>query len=102
MTTPDLPVSVPETYTIPVGPLHVALEEPMYFKIDVRGETVNAVDINAGHVHRGIEYLATHRSITQTVVLTERSWYGTLSVLPPVPDIRPAPVVLLLDGLSPM
>lgn len=72
MTTPDLPVSVPETYTIPVGPLHVALEEPMYFKIDVRGETVNAVDINAGHVHRGIEYLATHRSITQTVVLTER------------------------------
>ncbi len=73
MTTPhDNTPAVPETYTIPVGPLHVALEEPMYFKIDVRGETVGAVDINAGHVHRGIEYLATHRSITQTVVLTER------------------------------
>lgn len=72
MTTPDVPVSVPETYTIPVGPLHVALEEPMYFKIGVHGETVTSVDINAGHVHRGIEYLATHRTMIQTVVLTER------------------------------
>ena len=41
------------TYTIPVGPLHVALEEPMYFHIDVEGETVRGVDIRAGCVHRG-------------------------------------------------
>lgn len=68
----DTPVPVPETYTIPVGPLHVALEEPMYFKLEVRGETVGHVDINAGHVHRGIEYLTTKRSIYQNVVLTER------------------------------
>jgi len=60
------------TYTIPVGPLHVALEEPMYFHIDVEGETVRGVDIRAGHVHRGIEYLTAKRSITQNVVLTER------------------------------
>jgi Ni,Fe-hydrogenase III large subunit len=65
-------VATPETFTIPVGPLHVALEEPMYFKIDVSGETVNAVDINAGHVHRGIEYLTTKRTIFQNVILTER------------------------------
>ncbi len=64
--------AVPGTYTIPVGPLHVALEEPMYFRIDVNGETVSRVDINAGHVHRGIEYLATKRSHFQNVVLTER------------------------------
>ncbi len=64
--------TVPGTYTIPVGPLHVALEEPMYFRIDVRGETVAHVDINAGHVHRGIEYLVTKRSMVQNVVLTER------------------------------
>lgn len=63
---------VPETYTIPVGPLHVALEEPMYFKIDVQGETVNHIDINAGHAHRGIEYLTTKRTMYQNVVLTER------------------------------
>jgi len=64
--------TVPETYTIPVGPLHVALEEPMYFRIDLRGETVANVELNAGHVHRGVEYLATKRSIVQNVVLTER------------------------------
>lgn len=61
-----------ETFTIPVGPLHVALEEPMYFKIDVHGETVNDVQITAGHVHRGIEYLTTKRSMFQNVILTER------------------------------
>jgi Ni,Fe-hydrogenase III large subunit len=61
-----------ENFTIPVGPLHVALEEPMYFRIDVHGETVNKVTITAGHVHRGIEYLATKRNVFQNVVLTER------------------------------
>ena len=60
------------TTQIPVGPLHVALEEPMYFRVDVDGETVRDVDINAGHVHRGIEYLITKRTIFQNVVLTER------------------------------
>jgi Ni,Fe-hydrogenase III large subunit len=44
----------------------------MYFHIDVEGETVRGVDIHAGHVHRGVEYLTTKRSITQNVVLTER------------------------------
>jgi len=59
-------------FTIPVGPLHVALEEPMYFKVEVEGETVVSVDITAGHVHRGIEYLATKRSLYQNITLTER------------------------------
>ncbi|SJZ66352.1 nickel-dependent hydrogenase large subunit [Consotaella salsifontis] len=62
----------PATTTIPVGPLHVALEEPMYFRIDISGERVAHVGINAGHVHRGIEYLATKRTLIQNVVLTER------------------------------
>lgn len=60
------------SFTIPVGPLHVALEEPMYFKVEVEGETVVSVDITAGHVHRGIEYLATKRSLYQNITLTER------------------------------
>jgi Ni,Fe-hydrogenase III large subunit len=55
-------------FTIPVGPLNVALEEPMYFKVDVHGETVANVDIQAGHVHRGIEYLVTKRNVFQ-------NWY---------------------------
>lgn len=60
------------TYKIPVGPLHVALEEPMYFKVDVQGETVVGLDITAGHVHRGIEYLVAKRNIHQNIILTER------------------------------
>ncbi len=64
--------NISKTSKLPVGPLHVALEEPMYFRVDVEGETVRDVDINAGHVHRGIEYLSTKRSIYQNVVLTER------------------------------
>lgn len=59
-------------FTIPVGPLHVALEEPMYFRVDVHGETVGNVEITAGHVHRGVEYLVTKRNVFQNVVLTER------------------------------
>jgi ech hydrogenase subunit E len=59
-------------FTIPIGPLHVALEEPMYFRFDVHGETVAGVEIHAGHVHRGIEYLVTKRNIFQNLVLTER------------------------------
>lgn len=60
------------TYKIPVGPLHVALEEPMYFKVELAGETVVGLDITAGHVHRGIEYLVAKRNIHQNIVLTER------------------------------
>jgi Ni,Fe-hydrogenase III large subunit len=60
------------TYTIPVGPLHVALEEPMYFKVELNGETVSSVEITAGHVHRGIEYLATKRTLFQDITLVER------------------------------
>jgi len=60
------------SYTIPIGPVHVALEEPIYFKLQVEGETVVGVDINAGHVHRGIEFLAMQRNYYQVLTLVER------------------------------
>lgn len=69
MSTPD---STTQTWTLPVGPLHVALEEPMYFKLDVDGEIVRNVEITAGHVHRGMEALAMRRNLFQNIVLTER------------------------------
>ncbi|WP_057461190.1 nickel-dependent hydrogenase large subunit [Pseudovibrio sp. POLY-S9] len=61
-----------ETFEVPVGPLHVALEEPMYFKLDVRGDTIQDVDIFAGHLHRGIEQIALNRNFFQCIILTER------------------------------
>ncbi len=57
---------------IPVGPLHVALEEPMYFKTYVEGETIKRVDITAGFVHRGLESLSLSRNFYQNITLTER------------------------------
>lgn len=60
------------SYTLPIGPVHVVLEEPIYFKLQVEGETVVGVDINAGHAHRGIEFLAMQRNIYQNLTLTER------------------------------
>ncbi|MDL2314500.1 nickel-dependent hydrogenase large subunit [Desulfovibrio sp. OttesenSCG-928-C14] len=60
------------TFTLPMGPLHVALEEPMYFKLEVEGEIVRKVSLTAGHVHRGMEALAGKRNLFQNVVLTER------------------------------
>lgn len=61
-----------KTYTLPVGPVHVALEEPMYFRLDVEGEIVRGVELGAGHVHRGMEALALRRTLFQNIVLTER------------------------------
>lgn len=60
------------SYTIPIGPVHVALEEPIYFKLRAEGETILDVDINAGHVHRGIEFLAMQRNYFQVLTLVER------------------------------
>jgi len=59
------------SFEIPIGPLHVALEEPMYFKVQVEGERVTGLEMFSGHVHRGIEYLTSKRNIYQNLVLLE-------------------------------
>lgn len=69
MTTPHTEI---KEFSLPIGPLHVALEEPMYFRVAVEGERVKHVDITSGHVHRGMEALATKRNFFQNIVLTER------------------------------
>lgn len=61
-----------QEFTLPIGPLHVALEEPMYFRVVVEGERVQKVEITAGHVHRGMEALTSKRNFFQNIVLTER------------------------------
>ena len=60
------------SYNIPIGPIHVVLEEPIYFKLQVEGETVVGLEINAGHAHRGMEFLAMQRNFYQNLTLTER------------------------------
>lgn len=60
------------TFTLPLGPVHVALEEPVYFRLDVDGETVRKVDLTSGHVHRGMEAMAAKRNLIKNTTLTER------------------------------
>ena len=60
------------SYEIPIGPYHVALEEP--YKIDVRceGETVVGSSLKVGFNFRGIEWLGQRKNITQATALMER------------------------------
>ncbi len=60
------------TYTLPLGPVHVALEEPVYFKLTLEGEIVRHVRISSGHVHRGMEGMATQRNLFKNTTLVER------------------------------
>lgn len=60
------------TYTMPLGPVHVALEEPVYFHLTVEGENIKNVELTSGHVHRGMEKMAMQRTLVKNVTLTER------------------------------
>lgn len=57
---------------ITLGPRQLALEEPMYFRVEVEGETVTGLDVVAGQVHRGMEHLVMRRNIYQNITLLER------------------------------
>ncbi len=61
------------TYTIPVGPIHPALKEPIRLALTVDGEEIVDVDVFVGQVHRGMEWLGMNRNNPiQTIYLSER------------------------------
>ena len=61
------------TYTIPVGPVHPALKEPIELVLNVEGEKIVGVDVICSQVHRGIEWLGMNRNNTvQNIYLSER------------------------------
>jgi len=61
------------TYTIPVGPIHPALKEPIRLDLEVDGEEIVDVDVIVGQVHRGIEWLGMNRNNPiQNIYLSER------------------------------
>lgn len=61
------------TYTIPIGPIHPALKEPIRLDLTIDGEEVVGVDVALGHVHRGIEWLGMNRNNPiQSIYLAER------------------------------
>jgi len=61
------------TYTIPVGPVHPALKEPIELVLKVEGEKIVGVDVVCSQVHRGIEWLGMNRNnAVQNIYLSER------------------------------
>ena len=60
------------TSVIKLGPHQLALEEPMYFRVEVDGDIVVGLDVLAGHVHRGMEHLVMKRNFYQNITLLER------------------------------
>jgi membrane-bound hydrogenase subunit alpha len=60
-------------YTLPLGPIHPALHEPIRLDLSIDGEEIVDVDVAAGQVHRGIEWIAMNRNNpVQTIYLAER------------------------------
>jgi len=61
------------TYTIPIGPIHPALKEPIQLMLEIEGEKVVNTDVLVGQVHRSIEWLGMNRNNpVQTLYLAER------------------------------
>ncbi len=60
------------SYRIPIGPFHIALEEPYKIEVDCEGETVIGASLKVGFNFRGIEWLAQRKNITKTIALVER------------------------------
>jgi len=58
--------------SIPIGPQHPLLKEPLSMMVDISGEQVLGGSLRLGYVHRGIERLAQTRTYVQNVHLIER------------------------------
>ena len=60
------------SYTVPIGPYHPALEEPIHAKLLTEGEEIKDAEIFIGYNHRGIEKLCQQKNFIQNLVLVER------------------------------
>jgi len=60
------------TVTIPIGPQHPALKEPINLTVTVDGENIVDVGVRIGYNHRGIEKGGELGNYIQDIYLTER------------------------------
>ncbi|MDI9388243.1 MAG: nickel-dependent hydrogenase large subunit [Synergistota bacterium] len=61
-----------KTYTIPIGPVHVGLKEPITAWLSLEGEKIVDATVRPGAIHRGIEFMARERNPIQVIYLSER------------------------------
>jgi membrane-bound hydrogenase subunit alpha len=60
------------SYSLPIGPIHPALKEPINFTFKMNGEVVEEVDFEPGRAHRGIEWMGMRRNAVQILHLCDR------------------------------
>ena len=60
------------SYRVPIGPYHIALDEPYKIEVDCEGETVVDAHVKVGFNFRGIEWLARRKNMTRCIALLER------------------------------
>lgn len=60
------------TYSVPIGPVHPSLKEPMTFNFEIYGERIEKVNLAPGDNHRGIEFMGMQRNPIQIIYLAER------------------------------
>lgn len=60
------------TYSVPIGPVHPSLKEPMTFNFKIYGEHIEEVCLAPGDNHRGIEFMGMQRNPIQIIYLAER------------------------------
>ena len=60
------------TYSVPIGPVHPSLKEPMTFNFEIYGERIEKVNLVPGDNHRGIEFMGRQRNPIQIIYLAER------------------------------
>ena len=61
-----------KTYTVPIGPVHVGLKEPITAWLDLDGEKIVGARVRPGAIHRGIEMMGRERNPIQVIYLAER------------------------------
>ena len=60
------------TYSIPIGPVHPSIKEPIIFNFEIYGERIENVNLAPGENHRGIEFMGRERNPIQIIYLAER------------------------------
>ena len=58
--------------TLPIGPQHPLLKEPLAIRLEMEGERVVNAEVSIGYVHRGLERLFQERSYLQNVAVVEK------------------------------
>ncbi|MFX0016407.1 MAG: nickel-dependent hydrogenase large subunit [Promethearchaeota archaeon] len=69
----EIPTSeIKRVLTVPIGPFHPALIEPVFLTLHCDGETIIEANIKVGFSHRGIQHIMEKRNYNRNIFIAER------------------------------